>query len=510
MNLSHNFAISVLIVILLTACVDKDGGIPENEDLDGQSLALQKCSPCHLAPEPELLSRESWEKVLPAMAEFMGIYSSEHQRESLLGSDPDIRKRLINANIYPEHPIISTAEYEAINDYYLSSSKSRIEIGSSFEDIEPLPATDLFTVRLPDQRVKIPSTTMSYIRGSEFYIGDANTGSLSIFDSKLKLQKTGNVTEGAVWINFYDNAMLLTVMGSFSPTEKRLGMLMAMPTSPDKQARVLIDGLHRPVHTSTSDIDKDGDDDLVISEFGYRTGSLSLYVNDGLGGFQKKTLYPKAGAICSEIRDYDGDGDLDIIALIGQSDEGIYLYTNNKGSFSQSRLLRFPPSYGSSYFTFSDTDGDNIDELIYCNGDNADLSQELKSYHGTYIYEKDGEIWKERVFLPQHGAYKAIAEDFDGDGDKDVASIAFFPDFNNSIEKGFIYYENIGTAYVPHTLDISHLGRWITLDSGDPDGDWDTDLVLGSLMMETPSRPQLVAQWMEKGLPFIMLENQKR
>lgn len=507
--LSHSIAPKILfisILLLLISCSESEEKVSLSEHQDAESLAAKKCGICHLVPQPELLTADSWERVMPAMAEFMGLYDSTGHREMLLGENPTIRESLIKANIYPEAPMLSREEYDLLFEYYTKAGKKRDEVVSD----TTLPKTELFAVREPEQRVKIPSTTMAYFQDDRILIGDANTQSLSIFNDKLELTSTGNVTEGAVWLNFYDNAMLLTVMGSFSPTELRKGMLMALPSQPGKQARVLIDELHRPVHTAAVDIDSDGDDDMIISEFGYRTGSLSLYMNQGQGRFQKKILYPKAGAIRSEVLDYDGDGDLDVVALIGQSDEGIYLFTNDKGSFSQSHLVRFPPSYGSSYFTFKDLDSDGSDEIIYCNGDNADLSQELKEYHGIHIYKRNREKWERVNFLPQHGSYKAIAEDYDGDGDHDLAAIAFFPDFVHGIEKGFIYYENVEGKYLPHTMDITSLGRWITMDIGDPDGDGDQDLILGSLMMEVPTKPELVELWMKGVLPFIMLENQTK
>ena len=37
--------------------------------------------------------------------------------------------------------------------------------------------------------------------------------------------------------------------------------------------------------------------------------------------------------------------------------------------------------------------------------------------------------FSQKYFFPINGCYKAIAKDFDGDGDLDIASIAFSADF---------------------------------------------------------------------------------
>ena len=56
-----------------------------------------------------------------------------------------------------------------------------------------------------------------------------------------------------------------------------------------------------------------------------------------------------------------GDGAPDIVALFAQADERIVLFENDgKGHFSGSQrlLARFPPVYGSMYFSLHDFNGD--------------------------------------------------------------------------------------------------------------------------------------------------------
>ncbi|WP_431214812.1 FG-GAP-like repeat-containing protein [Puia sp. P3] len=90
-------------------------------------------------------------------------------------------------------------------------------------------------------------------------------------------------------------------------------------------------------------------------------------------------------------------------------------------------MLRWPPSYGSSYFELADFNGDGFADIVYTCGDNADFSPVLKPYHGVYIYLNDGHnSFRPWYFFPINGCYKAVARDFDGDGDLDLAAIAFF------------------------------------------------------------------------------------
>src|SRR6185295_14970209 len=120
-------------------------------------------------------------------------------------------------------------------------------------------------------------------------------------------------------------------------------------------------------------------------------------------------------------------------------------YNQGNGTFREERLLQFSPSHGSNYFEVMDFNNDGFDDVIITNGDNGDYPPILKAYHGIRIYLNDGNNhFTEKLFLPVNGACKVIAEDFDKDGDLDLASISYFPDFRNDPEEGFIYWENKG------------------------------------------------------------------
>ena len=184
----------------------------------------------------------------------------------------------------------------------------------------------------------------------------------------------------------------------------------------------------------------------MVCEFGNLTGALSWMENVGNNRFTRHVLRALPGAIKAYINDYNHDGAPDIWVLFAQGEEGIFLFTNRgNGNFETKEILRFPPSYGSSYFEFADFNKDGYPDIIYTCGDNADFSPILKPYHGVYIFLNDGtNQFQQKYFFPINGCYKAMARDFDGDGDLDIATISFFADYDHQPQESFVYLENKG------------------------------------------------------------------
>ncbi|HEY1007000.1 MAG TPA: VCBS repeat-containing protein, partial [Sphingobacteriaceae bacterium] len=265
--------------------------------------------------------------------------------------------------------------------------------------------------------------------------------------------------------------------------------------------------LGRPVQISRADFNHDGREDYLICEFGFVKGALSWMENLGGGGFRKHVIRSFPGSAKAIVRDDNGDGHPDIWVLFTQGDEGIFLFTNNgKGDFSTREVLRFPPMYGSSSFDLVDYNRDGKPDIIYTCGDNADYSPVFKPFHGLYIYTNNGKNeFRQEYFYQINGCYKAIGDDFDADGDIDIATIAYFADYEKKPEEGFVYFENTGDGLKPFTLPETMKGRWLTMDSGDLDGDGRTDLVLGNFSIG-PIMRKPAFNWRE-GPPFLVLRN---
>lgn len=255
----------------------------------------------------------------------------------------------------------------------------------------------------------------------------------------------------------------------------------------------------------------DKQEELIVSSFGNTAGRLACYSRNGPCTYTEHTIADRPGAVSSRILDADRDGKPDVIVLMGQGREGVFLYRNQGGGdFAERAIIEQPPVWGYAYFELADFNDDGHLDILAANGDRSDFECPPRRYHGIPIHLNDGQWnFKESFFYPLNGAYKSMAADFDGDGDLDIAAISFFPDYKKSPEESFVYLENQGRLkFTAHTFPDCHRGRWLTMDAGDLDGDGDLDVVLGGVY-KTPFRaPEpLLRRWQIEGPSILILRN---
>jgi len=71
--------------------------------------------------------------------------------------------------------------------------------------------------------------------------------------------------------------------------------------------------------------------DLVVAEFGYDTGRILWLENKGDGKFLDHELLTAPGPIHVPLADYNGDGKLDIMAVVSQDYEEVWAFENLGG-----------------------------------------------------------------------------------------------------------------------------------------------------------------------------------
>jgi hypothetical protein len=474
---------------------------------DGPQLARTYCAACHTFPAPNLLDKHTWQSgVLPQMARRLGV------------SDTAGAVWLRN----PYMPVLAThlspRDWQKIVAYYRDSAPDKLPEASLPAQPELDPrffATGPFVPKLASSGIitllKTDSTTQ------RIFVGEAGSNTLRIFDYKRHLLSSVTLGSPPTDVLVEKERVLVLESGILDPNDEPRGSLVQYDAVGDSLRfdKVLIDSLLRPVFVKQYDFSNDGVNEFVICEFGNNRGRLALYRPQG-DTYRRQVLDASPGAIRFEIRDLTGDGAPDIVALFAQGDERIVLFENDgKGNFTgrQRILARFPPVYGSMYFSMHDFNGDGHPDIVYVNGDNFDFSRVLKPYHGVRILENDGKNnFRERYFFPVYGAARAEVADFDRDGDLDILVTSNFADFANHPERGIIFLENLGGyRFRPYSFSIAANNQWNLTATADLNRDGWPDVVVGAMNLgNIAKRQRRLTGSLDSALPLLLFENRMR
>lgn len=485
---------------------------------EGKKLSATHCSSCHAYPRPALLPKHVWrEETLPHMGPHLGIF--EHAGNTY----PTEQTPHLPDNYYPSEQQLSNDEWAKIIDYYSFSAPEKLNGYNRSSDISV--DSTFFRARTPGYRGQTPPMVSS-IRFDPanrlIYLSDAGRSMFYVFDQDLNFKDRYRLTSAISDIRFTNDVsaagkreLLTTYIGDVNPSDAPDGFIQMVWYDPRTEqggaGEMLIDSLARPVESQFIDLDQDGSKDLLVSEFGHRTGEFFWVRNSEYGLTPtRQTLIDVPGCIQSHVVDYTGNGRPDIFALCSQLDQSIYLLKNKgEGHFERERLIQFPITAGSSSFELHDFNQDGHLDILYTSGDNADYSITYKPYHGLYIYLNDGrENFTEKWFYPMNGAYKTAVRDFDRDGYPDIAAISYFANYEQKPEASFLIFKGEqGLNFKPYYHPAGSAGRWITMDVADWTGDGYEDIVLANFSRgPTEVANSIQTKWMD-GPHFLLLEN---
>ncbi|NLF73279.1 MAG: VCBS repeat-containing protein [Candidatus Anammoximicrobium sp.] len=302
--------------------------------------------------------------------------------------------------------------------------------------------------------------------------------------------------------------LVVADLGSFSPQDHDRGrVLWLRGGAPDQEPVVLAEGLGRVADVQPADLDSDGDLDLVVADFGWRsTGRLRLLeqirVHESTPRFRQRLLDDRHGVIHTPVVDLDRDGRLDFVALFSQEFESVEAFLNRgQGLFERQLIFAAEdPSFGSSGIQLVDLDADGDTDVLYTSGDTLD-GFHIKPSHAIHWLENQGRFpFQDHVLSAMPGVMRALAVDLDGDEDLDVVACAFLPDrilrgASRREYDSLIWLEQVAPRrFLRHGLQRSEDGH-MAMEVGDLNDDGRTDLVLGGVAHRTGSTPPWLTIW---------------
>ncbi|UII80366.1 VCBS repeat-containing protein [Flagellimonas sp. CMM7] len=461
------------------------------------------CATCHVAPKINELPKTIWKNsILPDMFSRMEIenINKDKYQGPFKSETTDFK------------PKISVNDVLLLEQFILSTAPDKLEV-NQIPKMEQLESFEQIPIAL-DYKNGSAITYLDYSRDiSKLYFGTVS-GELGTYDFESKEVNIEFQGETPItWFNQGDTISYVTEIGLFAPSELEQGVISKIRK---KNTQKIFEKFHRPVHTLVQDLNNDGKNELVISEFGNETGRLSMLVENDKSNFEKTVLLNQSGCIRTVAKDMNHDGMLDLVVLTSQGREGITILYQKRGfEFEAKNILKFSPVYGSSWFELIDYNNDGFIDIVTVNGDNADKSYVQKPYHGMRIHLNDGKgNYEESYFYALNGATRLAAADFDQDGDMDFGLIGSFPDYERAPQASFVYLENINSKkfdFKTKILKNPDAGRWFLMDAEDIDDDGDEDIVLSSLTYTfSPTPEDLLKHWSETNVDLMVLKNKLR
>jgi hypothetical protein len=519
-----NFAVAVIALTLGNGCSDSPPAVPSGggagptagtpggptPDADLAALrpqVTQFCGACHGVPSPDTFPRDAW---YDEVEQGYGFYYTSGRTDLQPPRIQDVveyyRSQAPAEWRLPPLDIASSSSPLAFHRQDISRPEGTGQAAvSHLRWREPSGGPPALLVC--DMRLGIAGRV-------SLEAGPPRTEVLARVPHPAHIEPTDLDTDGRV-------DFVIADLGSFEPADHQRGQVVWCwqgEAGAPWETVALAEGLGRVADVQAADFDSDGDLDLIVAEFGWRTtGHIVLLEQLERSGVEPPRFTPhqldgRHGTIHVPVIDLDGDRKLDFVALISQEHEVIEAFLGRgDGTFNKQRIHSAgDPSYGSSGIELVDMDGDGDQDVLYTNGDTLD-SLYLKPFHAVQWLENKGTYPFTRHNLTRMpGAYCARAVDLDGDGDRDVVACAYFAhqerhsqstsDTAGSPLYSLVWLEQAAPQrFVLHALQSIEDAGFMTLEVGDFNFDGRIDLAAGQFASPARDANGWVTVWWNDG-----------
>ena len=214
-----------------------------------------------------------------------------------------------------------------------------------------------------------------------------------------------------------------------------------------------------------ADFEGDGDMDVLATNT-FSDEPVRLFKNQGGGSFASQQVVSDSGFSGGDVMatDLSGNGNLDVLTLSANQSKVIWYPNTGSASFDSQQEVAASPTPKPSDVYVHDLNGDGDKDMLTALEATNEIAWFPKEGEGNY---GDKKVITTMVDLP----ISVYAADLDGDGDTDVLSASHS-------DKKIAWYENQGDGSFgsQQVLTSSADGAW-EVKAGDLDNDGDMDVV---------------------------------
>lgn len=212
-----------------------------------------------------------------------------------------------------------------------------------------------------------------------------------------------------------------------------------------------------------SDVDGDGDQDVLAITNSTNGNNVSVLVNNGSQSFSVQTVGTASFGRSVFAADVDSDGDIDVLSA-SRNDDKVAWFENQGGLSFQEHVLTTSANGAASVFAV-DLDGDGDTDVVSASNQDSTVAW----------FENDGNqnFTEREISTNDRGTFAVLAADFDGDGDIDVLSSA-------TANGELALHVNDGNQNFAKRRFGSGLANARRIFAADIDGDGDLDALAAS------------------------------